>query len=145
REFTMGWVSALHIIGVVLWFGSLLQVTRMLKTHANAPEGAHETLTGIERRTQLLIGIPGLVITIGMGLVLLLHGGGAKFYMKQGWFHMKLTVVLIALIVEVMLFFKIRAFAKQPGTKLAPLLMHIVAGLCLIAAVVSVKVMYHLS
>ena len=90
----MNWVHALHVIGVVLWFGSLLQVTRMLKTHATAPEGACETLTGIERRTQLLIGIPGLILTVGMGLVLLFYGPrGAKFYKALGLNDRQISII----------------------------------------------------
>lgn len=138
------WFRAFHIIGIVLWFGSLLQVTRMLKARVRAPEASRPTLSDMERRTQLFIGFPGLFLTVSMGVLLLVGPGGpadgAGFYMKQGWMHVKLTLVLVAIGVDVLLYRAIRRYDKQPGGVLGPLLMHITGGLVLIAVAIIMKV-----
>lgn len=136
----MEWFRAFHLIGIVLWFGSLLQVTRMLKSHARAPEGARATLHDIERRTQLFIGFPGLLIVLLTGIHMLMQGDPAAYF-KQGWFHMKLTLVLVAVGIDVALFRAIRSYKDEPKGVLGPLLMHIFAGLCLIGLMIAVKVM----
>jgi len=133
-----GWMMTLHLVGVVLWFGSLLQVSRMLKGHGQAAEAARETLSSIERRTQLLVGIPGMLATLGAGVWLLTQH--PKYFMKQGWFHTKLTLVLVVIALEVTLFVLVGRYRKAPGGKGLPLLLHIVAGLALIAIVACMKV-----
>ena len=56
-------------------------------------------------------------------------------------FHLKLGLVFVALVVEALVFLKIRSFTVAPGGKAAPLVLHIGAGLCLIGIVFAVKVL----
>ena len=117
----MAWVRAFHLVGIVLWFGALLQVTRLLKTRARSPESTWETLHAIERRTQLFVGFPGLFLTVLTGLTLLFHHPeGTANFMKHGWFHAKLTAVIIAIVVDVLVFVTIRQ-SSQSSCKNTPL------------------------
>lgn len=141
----MHWFRALHLIGIVLWFGSLLQVSRMTKSRVRAPEGARDTLYGIERKTQLLIGFPGMLLTVIMGFAMLTHadGLGIKGYFNAGaggpYFHAKMTLVALAIGADVYLFFTIRKYKEKLGGILPPLLIHIMGGLCLIGIMILMK------
>lgn len=134
----MVWLKALHLIGVILWFSSLLHVSRMVKTHSRAPGEAHPTLSDIERRTQLFIGFPGAALTLITGVMMLAQNPG--FYMKQGWMHGKLTLVIVAVVLEVLLFRAVRKWREAPGGIGLPLVLHILAGLIMIAIVIAMKV-----
>ena len=141
----MEWFRALHLIGIVLWFSSLLQVSRMTKSRVRAPEGARETLYDIERRTQLFIGFPGLLLTVIMGLLLLTskEGPGAKAYFDAstygGYFHAKMGLVAVAIGIHVWLFMTNRKYKEKLGGIFPPLLIHIFGGLCLIGIMILMK------
>jgi putative membrane protein len=96
-EFLAGaylWLKALHVISVIFWMAGMAYLPRLYVYHAEATTGSDksETFKIMERR--LLRGI----IDPAMGATFLF--GGLMIWanpdlMTQGWFHAKLTLVLV--------------------------------------------------
>jgi putative membrane protein len=85
-----------HILGIILWTGGLMNLTRMISFHLQEEVEVQKRLYYIENRIYKFVTLPGLFLTIVAGLMMLTSNTG--FYMKQPWFHAKLTFVLILLI-----------------------------------------------
>lgn len=98
----MQYSIAFHIIALVLWLGGLMVITRTLKLFAcNFPAEANSGLDGLRSiNSRIWFGfvIPGAVLSIVTGLYQI-YLMGISYYMKQGWFHAKLTLVLVLLVV----------------------------------------------
>ncbi|NDC37129.1 MAG: hypothetical protein EBZ48_03645 [Proteobacteria bacterium] len=125
---------ALHLIGMAMWLGSLLVVTRLFKLFTNAGYRNPELLNLMGR---LLFGyaVPGLVLSLITGLYQMAYAGIAA-YMSQGWFHGKLTFVLLLIGVTVLCLgslSKARAGAQLSRGLIGA--MHGVVGLTLIVVV----------
>jgi protoporphyrinogen IX oxidase len=86
------WIKAAHIIFVIFWMAGLFMLPRFFVYHQESPEGSDEEKRWIERETRLLkiILTPALVIVWVLGLALAVDVGA----FGQGWFHIKLLVVL---------------------------------------------------
>jgi uncharacterized membrane protein len=90
----IAWI--IHVIGVILWIGGLLFLTRLLGYHMREigkPDAkiAMAALSRIELRMHHLVIVPGAILAITGGLWQLTQQG---HLMKEGWFHAKLTLVL---------------------------------------------------
>jgi uncharacterized membrane protein len=82
---------SLHVIGIVMWLGGLMIGTRVLKY---LQEESHRDVQGvIAGKIWFGFIIPGLTVVTFTGLYQF-WSRGAAFYMKQGWFHGKLTLLL---------------------------------------------------
>jgi putative membrane protein len=90
------WLKAFHIIFVVTWFAGLFYLPRLFVYHLEAHEpDAHARFVRMERRLLVITHIGG-VLAVAFGLALLLWWiGHAEGYMRQGWLHAKLTLVLL--------------------------------------------------
>ena len=87
------WLKAGHIIFMVFWMAGLLILPRQLVyMHSAAPGSAEESLWA-ERTRQLskIILLPSLIVTWLLGLTLSITVGA----WDDGWFHVKLLLVLI--------------------------------------------------
>lgn len=108
---TVLWVRAAHLISVVLWIGGLSTLYWLLRLHDQAPKEMREKLTLMERSIAMSTEIASLV-AIGCGLAMALspinqftHGGA--------WLHIKLTVVVVAILsVQGMLRGRVKRFAQ---------------------------------
>lgn len=87
------WVVAAHVIFVIFLMASLFMVPRFFVYHSQAPVGSLEDKAWIEREDRLrrIIMNPSLVITWVLGLMLAVNVDA----FSQGWFHVKLLLVLI--------------------------------------------------
>ena len=92
---------ALHIVGIVFWIGGLLFLTKTLKFDLSR----NPDLAVLNRK--LLFGwlLPGIIITLVTGIYQFLQVGAAVL-MKQGWFHGKLTLVVLLLLASGYVFAK---------------------------------------
>jgi putative membrane protein len=105
------WVRAAHLISVVLWIAGLSTLYWLLRLHDQAPKEMREKLTLMERSIAMSTEIAS-VVAIGCGLAMALspinqftHGGA--------WLHIKLTVVVVAILsVQGMLRARIKRFAQ---------------------------------
>ncbi len=97
------WLLAGHLIGVILWLGSLFAVYWLLRIHAQAPKDARDKLTLMERSLALTMDIAA-TLAIGTGLAMAIphdydHPTSSLFTAPgAGWFHIKLTIVVLGIL-----------------------------------------------
>jgi len=105
------WVKALHILAVIAWMAAFLYLPRLFVYHCQAEPGSRqsETFKVMERR--LLRGImnPSMIVAWGAGLALMLNIEA----WTEGWFHVKLTLLVILTAVHMMAARWRKAFAAD--------------------------------
>ena len=80
--------------------------------------------------------LPGAVVTVVTGLYQILNGGGFAFYFAQGWFHSKVTLILLMLGATVLFGIKTKAMGRGATvSKGVMMAIHGIAGLMLIGGV----------
>lgn len=87
------WLKAGHIIFVIFWMAGLFMLPRLFVYHQETAPDAAENAQWIDRERKLLniIMWPSLVIVWALGLMLAQSIGA----FAQGWFHAKLSIVLL--------------------------------------------------
>lgn len=87
-------VKAFHIITVVAWFAGLFYLPRLFVYHADAKDSISiERFKIMERRLYYGITWPAAVVTTVLGIWLLTYN--PQYYLKSGWMHAKLGLVLV--------------------------------------------------
>jgi len=91
----MLWLKALHIVFVVTWFAGLFYLPRLFVYHSQTDdELSHERFKVMERRLLAITHLGGF-LALAFGLSLLWWWlGHSDGYMRQGWLHAKLSLVL---------------------------------------------------
>ena len=87
----MLWIKAFHVIFMVTWFAGMFYLPRLFIYHFEAASPAeHERFCTMERR---LMGITtiGMVLTWAFGIWMLTL---VPEFLRMGWLHAKLAVVL---------------------------------------------------
>jgi protoporphyrinogen IX oxidase len=86
------WLKSAHLIFVIFWMAGLFMLPRFFVYHQESAEGSEESTRWVDRETRLIKIIlnPSMVIVWVLGLLLAWHIGA----LSQGWFHMKLLLVL---------------------------------------------------
>jgi len=108
-------LKALHIIAMVCWFAGLFYLPRLFVYHAQTHDlSSYEKFCIMERRLYRYIMNPAMMVTIILGLWMLYLLPG---WLKQGWLHLKLTLVFILLIYHVICGVFVKRFAKNKNTK----------------------------
>ena len=130
---TLLWLRTGHFIGMFVWIGGMFAVYWMLRFHAHAPKEAHEKLVLAERSLALMMDL-GAALAIGCGLGMAFGQTPTVFTRPGGgWFHIKLTVVVLGLLpVHGMLRARIKKFGQGqlssvPGWQWSVLLASITA------------------
>ena len=87
------WLKAGHIAFVIFWIAGLFMLPRFFVYHQEAPEDSAENARWIERERRLLkiILAPSIVAVWIFGLALAWVTGA----FVQGWFHLKMMLVLL--------------------------------------------------
>src|SRR3569833_4017977 len=95
------WIKALHVIASIAWRAGMLYLPRLFVYHADAVPGSDksETFKIMERRLLRLIMNPAMIVAWIAGLVLVWQGG----WIRSGWLHGKLLLVIGLTIVHMML------------------------------------------
>jgi putative membrane protein len=87
------WIKALHVVSIIAWMAGMLYLPRLFVYHAEAEPGSRqsETFKVMERR--LLRGIinPAMIMAFLTGAYLAIEAG----WFREGWFHGKLTLVIL--------------------------------------------------
>lgn len=87
----MLWIKSFHIIFMVAWFAGLFYLPRLFVYHTLAEDRISiERFKIMERKLYLGIMMPGMILTIGLGMWLWLGYG-----FRGGWMHAKLALVLV--------------------------------------------------
>lgn len=87
------WLKAAHVIFVIFWMAGLFMLPRFFVYHQESAEGSDEEARWVEREAKLrkIILTPSLIIVWVLGLALAVNIGA----FSQGWFHVKLLMVLL--------------------------------------------------
>ena len=87
------WIKALHVVAVISWMAGMLYLPRLFVYHCEAEAGSKqsETFKVMEWRLLKAIINPAMIITWLAGLYL----AWAGHWYLSGWFHAKLTLVLV--------------------------------------------------
>ncbi len=89
------WLKAFHIVGVVTWFAGLFYLPRLFVYHAEAGEApVRARLQVMERRLLVMTHIGG-ALAIAFGIATLV---AEPFYLRAGWLHVKLALVLLLVV-----------------------------------------------
>ena len=105
----LAWTLLFHILGIVFWLGSLLAVTHILATDADAEsEEVHDALNRLEGKLFKGIAHPGAIITVLSGGVLI--STNPQYFAHAAWFHVKLFLVVILIALDVITYVRARAF-----------------------------------
>ena len=86
-----------HIIGIVLWLGGLIVLSRFLSIFTEAG-GGNEKSKSLSLKIFYGWVVGGFVIAVFSGLAQI-YQGGISYYFSQGWFHTKITLVVLPIIV----------------------------------------------
>jgi putative membrane protein len=90
----MLWLKTFHIVFMVTWFAGLFYLPRLFVYHAMTDNRQTAATFVIMERKLLIMTHIGAVLTFIFGLLLLWQIPG---FLQQGWFQLKLLLVLILL------------------------------------------------
>ncbi len=89
------YLKAFHIVAFTSWMAGLFYLPRLFVYHAEtADQNTRETFKVMERKLLRLIMNPALIVTFLLGLSLIALNPD---WMKQGWLHAKLFLVVLML------------------------------------------------
>ena len=109
------WIKALHVIAVISWMAGMLYLPRLFVYHCEAEVGSKqsETFKVMEWRLLKAIINPAMITTWLAGIYLVWSG----HWYASGWFHAKLTLVLILSGLHGYLAAAVRKFAEDKNEK----------------------------
>lgn len=92
--------KALHIICMVCWFAGIFYLPRLFVYHAMSNDKvSQDRFVIMERKLYRGIMNPAMMTTWVFGLIMAYLGRGIYFH--QGWFHAKLTLVILLTIYHI--------------------------------------------
>jgi putative membrane protein len=98
---------------MVTWFAGLFYLPRLYVYHADAGDWISvERFRVMERRLFILMTIGGL-LTLLFGIAMVVAAPG---YLKMGWLHVKLTLVLLLIVYHALCYKFLRDFAHDRRT-----------------------------
>lgn len=110
------WIKGLHVISVIAWMAGLLYLPRLYVYHVDAEPGSDksETFKIMERRLMRGILNPSMMASVIFGLIMVYDSSPSIW--QAGWFHAKLTAVVVMLVMHVFCGKWRRAFAEDRNT-----------------------------
>jgi protoporphyrinogen IX oxidase len=87
------WLKAVHIIAVIAFMAGMLYLPRLFVYHASVAKGSpqSELFKVMERRLEVGIMRPALIVAYGSGLILAFEGN----LFRAPWLHGKLALVAL--------------------------------------------------
>lgn len=109
-------VKSLHIIAIISWMAGMLYLPRLFVYHAQAATGsdASEMLKTMERKLLRYIINPAMILSFIFGGILVFQIDALA--PGNGWFHAKLTLVILLTAIHGLLARHRRAFAEDRNT-----------------------------
>ena len=91
----LAYIKAFHVIAIIAWMAGLLYLPRLFVYHAASKVGSgqSETFKVMERRLLRLITTPAMVASWVFGLILAFSG--VIDWLRDGWFYLKLVLVVL--------------------------------------------------
>jgi len=128
------WLSAAHVVGVILWVGGLTGVLALLHVHPRIEEAGRKLLTQLEKRLAMVMDL-GATLAIATGLYVALSRTPTEFK-NGGWLHIKLTAVVICILsVHGIARAKIKKYSQGDARPLPPTVWILLAAGVLAAAI----------
>jgi len=92
----MAWYLVFHILGVIIWIGGLMDLTRLVGYHVKEEVFVQARLSNMEFRMYWFVATPGMVLAVVMGIFLFFKGGGVPVYFggPSSWFIMKFLLAM---------------------------------------------------
>lgn len=89
------WFKTLHLISLVAWFAGLFYLPRLFVYHTQVAPGSEmaNMFVTMERRLQRYIMNPAMISTLLFGLLLISIPNLVDW--KAGWWHLKLTLLVV--------------------------------------------------
>lgn len=114
------WIKSLHIISVTAWMAGMLYLPRLYVYHANLAAGSEssELLKVMEKRLLRYIINPAMISAWIFG-IWLVHINGVDTMKAAGWFHAKLTWLVVMQLIHASLARFRRNFEQDKNTKSA--------------------------
>jgi protoporphyrinogen IX oxidase len=86
------WIKALHVIAIIAFMAGMLYLPRLFVYHAGSEKGSQqsETFKVMERRLEVAIMRPAIIIVYATGITLAVKGA----FFKAAWLNWKLLLVL---------------------------------------------------
>ncbi len=130
-----GWITFVHVLGVFIYAGGLLTLTRMAgkAVRYKSTESRADSYRDLVRMHKF-VDWGGLGMMLLAGLYVLMVDPADKTYMRQGYFHMKMTFIVGILVCDFLTtkkLFSLKAEGEQPGPGFFRI-MHGAVGLCII-------------
>jgi len=109
------WIKVLHVLAIISWMAGLLYLPRLFVYHADVEKGSptSELFKVMERRLLRYIMTPAMIVAWATGLYLAVDQG----YFSQGWFHLKLLMVLLMSASHGVMSRHVRLFASDLNEK----------------------------
>ncbi|KTD62730.1 protoporphyrinogen oxidase HemJ [Legionella shakespearei] len=109
-------IKAFHIIALVAWFAGIFYLPRLFVYHADANDPISIARFKImERRLYYGITWPASLLTTLLGILLLSFN--LPYYMKAGWMHAKLSLVILLWIYHFACGHYLKLFAADKNLK----------------------------
>ncbi|MCB0333436.1 MAG: CopD family protein [Bdellovibrionales bacterium] len=102
---------AVHVTGLLFWIGPLLALTLVLKAVAESSD--KEPFIKLSHRLWYGFVLAGAALVLVSGLYQLIAYRGLGFYMQQGWFHAKLTAVILLFVLTGLVGLELRYFKEE--------------------------------
>lgn len=147
-----GWFLAFHLIGLFIYVGGLLNLSRLLGYHVKEEAAVRERLSWMEKRMYFFVTLPGLAIALTFGVLMIIGVGsrspdaGMAYYMDADafWgatFHAKFLLIAILIGLDVYMGSQIMKLAKggEPPKPTKFKILHGLIALTLIAIVILMK------
>src|ERR1700680_4428157 len=98
---------------MVTWFAGLFYLPRLFVYHADAGDWISvERFRIMERRLFIIMSV-GAVLTVAFGIAMIV---AAPAYLRMGWLHAKLTLVLLLIVYHLICYKFVRDFAHDRKT-----------------------------
>jgi putative membrane protein len=110
------WIEALHIISVVCWFAALFYLPRLFVYHAMAEDRISiERFKIMERKLSRGIATPAMLAALTFGIWL--ASLAPDYYLHQGWFLAKVTLVTLLVVYHHVCLYLLRQFRNDRNTR----------------------------
>ncbi|WP_028389500.1 protoporphyrinogen oxidase HemJ [Legionella fairfieldensis] len=111
-------IKAFHIIAMVTWFAGIFYLPRLFVYHADTVDQLSiERFKIMERRLYYGITWPSALLTTILGILLITYN--PSYYLKAGWMHAKLSLVVLLWIYHLTCGSFLKQFRKDNNRKSA--------------------------
>ena len=92
-------VKAIHVLGFLLWVGSMFALAMVLAAHQRAASGARDALVAAEKSIGRAMEL-GALLAILCGVVMIFTSAAPVSPLRQPYLHIKLTLVVVLIVMH---------------------------------------------